>query len=33
MYTLMNYLQLKGIINNCEIKKNKIRVTYNKTKI
>ena len=30
---LMNYLQSIGIINNCEIKKDKIRVTYNKSKI
>lgn len=31
--TLMDYLQSVGIINSCEIKKSKIRVTYNKTKI
>jgi len=33
IHTLMDYLQLVGIINSCEIKKDKIRVTYNKTKI
>lgn len=30
---LMNYLQSTNIINSCDIKKGKIRVTYNKTKI
>ena len=33
IHTLMNYLESVNIINSCDIKKDKIRVTYNKTKI
>lgn len=33
IHTLMNYLKSVNIINSCDIKKDKIRVTYNKTKI
>lgn len=33
IFNLMNYLQSKQIINSCENRNNKIRVTYNKTKI
>lgn len=33
VHTLMNYLKSVNIINSCNIKKDKIRVTYNKTKI
>lgn len=33
VYRLMKYLKSAKIINSCDIKKNKIRVTYNKSKI
>lgn len=33
IHTLMNYLKSVNIINSCDIKKDKIRVAYNKTKI
>ena len=33
IYRLMQYLKAAKIINSCDIKKNKIRVTYNKSKI
>ena len=33
IYELMKYLKSLGIINKCDIKKNKIKISYNKTTI